>query len=57
MIPPTKAQHDAVVKAKGRPYTDTGMRTRMTDVDVPDIHGLTVVDEYINHARKATRDA
>ena len=55
---PTREQHDAVVAAKGRPYTDTGMRSRRTADDIaPDLAGLTIVDEYINHHRKGRRDA
>ena len=55
---PTKEQHDAVVAAKGRPYTDKGMRSRRTADDIaPDLAGLTVVDEYINNYRKGRRHA
>lgn len=55
---PTKAQHDAVVEAKGRPYTDRGMRAaRSADGVAPELAGLTIVDEYVNHHRKARRNA
>jgi hypothetical protein len=57
-VTPTKEQHDAVVAAKGRPYTDRGMRAaRSADGIAPEVAGLTIVDEYVNHHRKGRRDA
>jgi len=54
---PTKEQHDAIVAAKGRPYTDRGMRSARSADDISDTAGLTIIDEYVNHSRKAKRHA
>ena len=57
MMAPTKEQHDAIVAAKGRPYTDRGMRSARSADDISDTAGLTIIDEYVNHSRKAKRHA
>ena len=55
---PTKSQHDAVVAAKGRPYTDRGMRRRRpSDEFAAEFAGLTIAEEYINNYRKGRRHA
>jgi len=54
----TKAQHDIAVEIRQRPYTDRGMRSRRTADDIaPDLAGLTVINEYVNHYRKGRRHA
>ena len=52
MIPPTKAQHDAVVAAKGRSYTEPPMRhARQHDDDNTD-SGPSMVDRVIADTRR-----
>ena len=51
----TKAQHDAVVAVKGRPFTDHHMRqTRQVDDDATD-SGLSIIDQVIADHRRAVK--
>jgi len=47
MRAPTREEHDAVVAAKGRPYTDHGMRPVKADVDGEQSQP-TVLDQFVN---------
>jgi hypothetical protein len=50
---PTKAEHDAIVAMRGRPYTDDGMRqvAHRADVDA----NPSLIDTYINNAERGTQ--
>ena len=43
---PLKAEHDAVVAMRGRPFTDDGMVVK--SAGLPDAAAVSLIDTYIN---------